>query len=187
MTALDRCDLIDFLGVAQKSEIDFLPITWQPTLDHIGRGATAEIRETLINIQKSFAFKRPLLRSAFDIEELETRIFPSLIAEISVLGHSSIRGHPSIIQLEGICWEIFAEERQTLSREEPIDTTKSGIVPVLVFEKAKHGDLHEFMTQGAGRKLQLMERLHLCSEIARVVADMHGNSMYYQRASYRKT
>src|ERR1700721_2658581 len=51
-------DLVAFLGLAQRLEIDFLPITWQPKLDVIGKGDTAEIWQTLINVQISFAFKR---------------------------------------------------------------------------------------------------------------------------------
>jgi hypothetical protein len=69
-------DFLSFLGIAQSLKVDFLPITWQPALDTIGYGGTAKIRQTLVNIQMSFAFKRLIL----------TENFQALVAEISVLG-----------------------------------------------------------------------------------------------------
>lgn len=172
-----RFDLTTLLGVAQQHDIDFLPITWQPVLDQIGQGATAEIRQNPMNLQTSFAFKRPLFMSSFDIEELESRIIPSLIAEISILGSPTIRRHANIIHLEGICWEVFSKERQSVSRKEPVLKSEGGIVPVLIFKKTKHGDLYRFMAHGAGGQLSFLERLRLCSEIAKAVAEMHSHRM----------
>ena len=171
-----RYDLMTFLGVAWRLEIDFLPITWQPGLDRIGRGATAEIREASMSLQAIFAFKRPILQFSFHFDELESRILPTLIAEISILGHPSIRQHPNIIQLEGICWEVLPEEGGIVSRERPIISGKGGIVPVLVFEKTNHGDLRSFMMNDAGKQLGFMERLEMCTAVAKAVADMHSNS-----------
>ena len=169
-----RFDQTTFLGVAQQYDIDFLPVTWQPALDQIGEGATAEIRQNPMNLQTSFAFKRPLFASS---DEFESRILPSLIAEISILGSPTIRRHANIIHLEGICWEVRSKEGQNVSRKEPILKSESGIVPVLIFEKTKHGDLHRFMAHGAGGQLSFLERLRLCSEIAKAVAEMHSHRM----------
>jgi hypothetical protein len=152
-----RHDFLTFLGIAQSLKIDFLPITWQPALDTVGQGGTAEIRQALINLQTSFAFKR--LISTRPAEEAKN--FQALIAEISVLGQPSIRDHPNIITLEGICWDIILETEK--------------VWPVLVFEKARLGDLLAFMEQGAGKKLSLEDRLQLCVDIATAVADMHSN------------
>ena len=59
IAALDQSyNFIDILAVAPRMNIDFLPITWQPALDGIGEGGTAEIRQSLIELQMSFAFKR---------------------------------------------------------------------------------------------------------------------------------
>ena len=173
-----RCDLTTFLSVAQQYDINFLPITWQPGLDQIGQGATAEIRENPMSLQTSFAFKRPLFRSSFDIDEFESRIIPSLIAEISILGSPTIRRHANIIHLEGICWEVLSSGGPDISRKEPILQSESGVVPVLIFEKTKHGDLHRFMAHGAGGQLSFLERLRLCSKIAKAVAQMHSHRMF---------
>ena len=174
--ALDRYDLITFLGAAQKLRIQFLPVTWQPALDRIGQGATAEIRESIATINFSFAFKRPTARSSFDFEEFERRLLPCLIDEISILGLPRVRKHPNIIDLEGICWEIISGKGMRISREIPVDFTTGdqGIVPVLVFQKSKHGDLYHFMMQDGGKKLGFSEKIDICLDVARAIAEMHS-------------
>ena len=112
-------DIVTFLGIAQRLNIDFLPITWQPALDRIGQGATAEIREASANLQFSFAFKRPVFGLCFEYEDFESRLLPCLIAEISILGLKSIREHPNTINLVYVGKSylgkrnIFREKRYT--------------------------------------------------------------------------
>lgn len=177
-TPLDRCDIVAFLGVAQSRGIDLLPITWEPTLDCLGQGRMAEIREASFSRPTSFAFKRGRFRNAYDLMELETRLLPSLAAEVAVLGHPSCWDYPSVAKLEGICWEVYPPDDQVLSREETINSRKGGIMPILVFEKAKQGDLYQFMTHGPGQQLGLNDRLWLCTEVASAVAIMHTNSKH---------
>lgn len=174
--SLDRCDMITFLGVAQKLRIQLLPITWQPTLDCIGQGATAEIRESVANINFSFAFKRPAVRLYFNFEAFERRLLPCLIDEISILGHPRIRKHPNIIDLEGICWEIISSNRMRISREIAVDFTTGdqGIVPVLVFQKSKYGDLYHFMMQDRSKELGFSDMVNICIDVARAIAEMHS-------------
>src|SRR5271154_3930657 len=120
-------DFINFLAVAQWRDVDFLPITWEPALDSVGAGATAEIRQSLINLQLSLAFKRVHLE----------RLCPghyrnairALISEALVLGHPVIRRHQNIIRLQGICWDVRPDN----------------VWPVLVFKKSQYGDLKRFM------------------------------------------
>ena len=159
----NQYDFISFLAIAKQLKVDFLPITWQPALDCIGGGATAEIRQSSINLQTSFAFKRftsPLqARTLVD----ETVIFRAIVAEILVLSHPSIRRHSNISELLGICWDVIEETGK--------------VWPVLVFEKATYGDLQIFMTQDRGLGLLHWEsRLKLCADVGRAVADMHSNS-----------
>ena len=169
-------DLITFLEVAQNLHVDFLAVMWQPALERIGSGATSEIRESLLSLNDSFAFKRAI---PFGIT-IGKHILPFLIAEISILSHHSVRDHPNINQLQGVCWEVYSStgHPQGFSRDRDIDLTTSGIIPVLVFEKTVHSDLYQFMTAGEGRELSLSERLHLCTDIAQAIADMHSNSKY---------
>ena len=177
-TPLDRCDIIAFLGVAQSRSIDLLPITWEPTLDCLGQGGTAEIREASFNQETSFAFKRQKFSIGYDLMELETQLLPSLAAEVAVLGHPSIWDYPRVAKLEGICWEVYPPDDQVLSREETTKSEEGGIVPILVFEKAKYGDLYQFMTHGSGQQLDLNDRLWLCTEVASAIAIMHINSKH---------
>ena len=155
-------DLISFLAVAQKLEIDFVPITWQPDLDAVGRGATAEIRQLLISLRMSFAFKR-LRWSASGLFD-EGRTLQALISEIKILGHPSIRCHPNIIRLEGACWDIPPGDEKV----EP------EVWPVLVFEKMKHGDLDSFINSDTGKIICLDDRLKLCADVASAMVTMQA-------------
>ena len=173
----EYCDFITFLGIAQSLQIDFLPITWQHGLENIGEGATGEIREALLDKTTSFAFKRRLFKESFEFEELKGQILPTLVAEISILHIPSIRYCPNIIDLVGVCWEVYCENEYNLSRDEPADFSKAAVIPVLVFQKSKFGDLHTFMMHGAGKFLSFDERLHLCIGVAEAISVMHARGM----------
>lgn len=121
--------------------------------------------------QFSFAFKAMSLprisddtSSQKDPATKERRAFQALIAEILILTHPSIRNHRNIINLEGVCWEISAEDGKAW--------------PVLMFEKAQFGDLHQFMKSDAGKSLDFQGSLQLCRNIARAIAAMHSGSTY---------
>ena len=143
-----------FLAVAQTLNFDFLPITWQPELDVVGQGATARIWQALVNLQMTFAFKRPRTQLGKEAEMLR-----ALTAEISILGHPSIRDHPAVVKIEGICWDLLEGGEV--------------VMPVLVFEKTKHGDLKKFITEGVGSTLSFHEKLELCFDIGLAIRDMH--------------
>lgn len=158
-------DLLTFLGVAQSLNIHFLPITWQPALDKVGEGATAEIRQALVNVQMSFAFKR--LKAPWGIGE-DAQYLRALIAEISVLGHPSIRRHPNVVDIEGICWDV--------------DSSSKKVWPVLVFEKTQHGNLNTFMTDSKCKDLDVKDRLKICFDVAHAVRDLHGAGTCFSAA-----
>lgn len=160
-------NLITFLAIAQKLEIDFLPIKWQPALSEVGAGGTAEIRQSLIHLQMSFAFK--VVKNAAWIDKIDETQRPKemktgiqvLISEIFVLGHPSVREHPNIISLLGICWDI----------------QPSGCVwPVLVFERTALGDLWSFAESEEGKNISIETRLKLCADVATAVRDLHQSS-----------
>lgn len=151
-------DFISFLAVAQKWEIDILPITWQPALDAVGKGATAEIRQLLINLQISFAFKRVRRVNRGVPDDKGT--FQALISEVAVLSQPSIRNHPNIIHLEGTCWDISPENEK--------------VWPVLVFEKTQYGDLDNFLRSEIGGMISFEDRLDLCADVAAAVLTMHS-------------
>lgn len=153
---VSKCDFITFLAVAQKMQVDILPITWQSARGMIGKGATSTIYEALINSQTSFAFK-----CTSDYRKLlNTNDFQFLINEVTVL--SQLREHPNIVELQGICWDVTADDE---------------VWPVLVFEKAQFGDLYNFLKLPVGRDLSIPERLSLCVDIGTAIIDMHSHGM----------
>ena len=154
-------DFLDFLGVAQSLKIDFLPITWQPALDLVGEGGTAEIRQALINLQTSFAFKH-FKHPKF--AEQESQVWRALIAEISVLGSPTIRYHPNVAVIEGICWDVVNGGEK--------------VWPVLVFEKTRIWDLNRFMKTGRGKELDSKSRLNMLFDVALAVRDLHATGRF---------
>lgn len=154
-----HCGFNSFLLIAQKLQIDFLPVSWQPALQGIGLGGTEETRQSLMNLQMTFAFKRARQPSGSGLHE--THIFRCLTAEILVLGHPSIYGHPNILRLEGICWDVSPEDEKVL--------------PFLVFEKSQYGDLGWFANSGSGIHMSFEHRSKLCADIVVAVQVMHSN------------
>src|SRR6185436_9668785 len=53
----DKFNFLSFLATAQALQIEFLPIAWDVARGFIGEGGTSRIRQTLVNIDTSFAFK----------------------------------------------------------------------------------------------------------------------------------
>lgn len=156
---------IDTLALAQRLRVHFLPITWQAALGPLNRGGQAAIYQALVNAQTSLAFK--CFRTRPQTYEPD---FQELINEIIVLTHPSIRQHPHIARLEGICWDI--------PQDAPIS-------PVLVFEKAQIGDLYNFVTSTKGEDLSAEDRLNTCVDIGTAVRDMHSNGRYTNHFVYR--
>jgi hypothetical protein len=161
-------NLVTFLGAAQAHGINFVPITWQPNLDQAGRGATAEIRQSLLSLQTSLVFKRIQpsrfsKRSEEASKEGETKAFHALISEISVLGLAG--QHPNISNLLGICWDVN-EDRAAW--------------PVLVFKKAPLGNMDEFMRLYFDNARSWVTKVKLIAGIARAVEYMHTLSKVTQ-------
>lgn len=147
---------IALLGLAQRLGVDLLPLTWQAILGSLeedgkgGRGGQAKIFQSYVNVETSFAFKR-----------FERDSFREVISELLVLTQAEIRKHPYITRLEGLCWDVNADD---------------DIRPVLVFEKSHFGDLYHFMRSGIGKDLSIEDRLRLCVDVGIAIWAMHANS-----------
>jgi len=176
-------DFIKFLEVCQNLNFDFLPITWQPALDNLGNGGQAEIRQSLVNLAMSFAFRRVKVQG--DTRETENTAYQSLVSQITILGYPGIRNHPNIVSLIGVCWDVRpAQAIQLPEHIQPPDdiqfqcgvqSRQWKVWPVLVFEKTKHGDLNCFMASKLGMDLDIAGRLKLCVDIANGLRDLHNN------------
>lgn len=141
-----------FLGLAQRLNVSFLPITWQATLGPVGKGGQAGINQALVNIQISFAFKH------FDYKPQDP--FRMAAQEMVVLSHRVIREHQHIVRLEGICWDIRSRVQ---------------VRPVLVFQKSDLGDLYKFSITEEYKCLSIKDKLNLCTDIGIAIRDMHLN------------
>jgi serine/threonine protein kinase len=148
-------NLLALLATAQDKEVDFLPITWDEATGD--RGGQATISQSFFNEKLSYVFKR--LHRNFKYPAEEIIALRAVISEIIVLGHPEIRGHPNIVRLVGVCFEIDHETKIPW--------------PVLVLQKAEHGDLKKYIDSPRGKELSFRERLDLCVEVAAAITLMH--------------
>lgn len=155
-------DFIKFLALAQKMELDFIPITWQPSLPRLGFGGTAELSQSFLSLQTSLAFKRVNLYKRDDNPAgYRDSTLKRIMAETWALSIPQIRDHPSVVQIEGVCWEL--------------DPSGGYFWPVLVYDKAERGDLSEFSNSHSWKDLCSEERLRLCFDIGDAIMTMHNN------------
>lgn len=159
------CDLLTFIGVVQTLRLGILPIKWRAVRQPTGVGATGRINVASMDIDTSFAFKcvsdEQKDRVAQQEQHMtEEKIMQAFINEITILGHPSIRNHPNIVELEGVCWDVKSDGK---------------VWPVLVFEKTQHGDLYDFAMRPTGRDLSFAQRLKFCIDIGVAIKDMHSN------------
>ena len=146
-------DLIAFLSIVQKCNVDYLPITWQPALGTLGVGGSATISQSTFITKKPLAFKR------FHHSENSDGDFLPLMSEVLILSQPPIQNHPNIVDLEGICWEI--------------ESWTEKAVPVLVFEKASW-DLQQFMNVREGMDMVFEDRLKICADIGNAIMALHA-------------
>ena len=148
-----QSDLIAFLSIVQKCDVDYLPITWQPALSSLGIGGSGTISQSTFIAEKPLAFKR------FHHSEDSDDDFSSLISEVLILSQPPIQNHPNIVDLEGVCWEIKPRTEKA--------------VPVLVFEKASW-DLQQFMNVREGMDMVVEDRLKICADIGGAIVALHA-------------
>ena len=148
-------DLISFLGLMQQLGVDLLPIKWQPALENLGIGGSANISQAILNASTSFAFKR-LLIGGVDVETC----FKRLAKEAFILRQIPLAHHKHLIRLEAYCCEILKKPER--------------ILPVLIFEKFPLGNLQDFLLSAEPSNITFSERLSFCADIADALSALHG-------------
>ena len=151
-------NFINFLSVAQDAELDFVPIVWQSILGKIGEESRAEVNESLVTVDLSFAFKCVRAKERYSESE-RRRNYKNLIAEVRVLGLVAKTQHPYLTRLEGISWDIASDGE---------------VWPVLMSEKTKHGSLFKFASSKEWQSLTVIQKLKLYTEAALAIRDMHS-------------
>jgi hypothetical protein len=151
-----RFDFLSFLEAVQVNKVDVLATTWQQALDTLGTGATAEVRQSLVNLQTSFAFKRPMFRHA----SLDTdTLFEWLIREVTILRHPIARKHKNLLGLEGVCWDYH--------------TSNESLRPVLIFQRAQHGDLLQYALKKGFQTMTVSHRMDLATDAMSALNALH--------------
>jgi hypothetical protein len=154
-------DLVS-LTVVQKCEAEFLPMTWQPAVESLGEGGTAEFSQSLVNRFLGFAYKR----TNDEYSNQHPGFYKHMISEVLALESPHVRAHPNVVDLEGIYWEV-----------------KNGIaLPVLVFPKAELGDLRSLMQSQQGSGLEFDARVSLCVDIAKGITALHDSGRMSRRS-----
>ncbi|KAL2870917.1 uncharacterized protein BJX67DRAFT_210585 [Aspergillus lucknowensis] len=169
-------NIITFLTLLQKAKIPILPLTWQSSRQLLGRGATSQVNQSLVDIETSFAFKRVAEKDR--LEKTDQEIFRRLINEVYMLRHKAVVNHPNILELQGICWDVPLKNKHPApERAEPgfLDTDK--VWPVLVFQKAHFEDLYTFAQRPIGQALGVPERWKICLDIGTAMAHMQSHCM----------
>ncbi|KAF8853232.1 kinase-like protein [Acephala macrosclerotiorum] len=155
-------DLVRLIAIANMLQVEIFPLTWQPSLEMLGQGATGSISQSALNDQVHFAFKRfnrintnPALTES-DFRRIQ---FDAMISEMVVLSCPEVCDHPNIVDLEGLCWEVVRPSGE--------------VWPVLVFQRAKCGDLRHFLKLPEAGSFNLDDRIFTCGEVAKALRIMH--------------
>ena len=113
-----QSDLIAFLSIVQKFEVDYLPITWQPALGTLGEGGSGSISQSTYMTKNPLAFKR-----FYDSGDSDGGFLP-MMSEVLILSQPPIQNHPNIVDLQGITWEI----RPTTEKAVPVLKDRKSVV-----------------------------------------------------------
>jgi serine/threonine protein kinase len=153
-------DLLSFISIAEKLDVDFVQTTWQPALEMLGKGATSMVQQAQMDAKFGLAFKRSMAWSEEDFadtKQQEVARYKALIYELIAL--AVLSKHPNVIDLLGITWEIDAETEQ--------------VWPVLLTERSIYGTMADFLPSEIGTNLDCRGKLKLCADIARACQTLH--------------
>jgi Protein tyrosine and serine/threonine kinase len=160
-------DLISFLAYAQNCNVPLVSLPWHSGLPRLGKGGTGLVVEALVDIERSFAFKRFSPLDVFSRPVPDSRRFQNLLSELAVLQIPHVRDHDNIVDLIAITWEYDRSTRR--------------VWPVLVTPKAKYGDLQSFLLSSEERRAASFEaRIKLCIDIANAIDVMHNCSKLFR-------
>ncbi|KAK5654579.1 hypothetical protein OQA88_7208 [Cercophora sp. LCS_1] len=157
----EHWDLLTFLSIAAKFQVDFSEETFRLGLRSLGRGATSNVVETSLSKDHGLAFKVPTASAASfgaeNTEKAEVKQLKILIHELVAL--ESLRSNPFVVDLLGITFHVNVEFNQVL--------------PVMLTEASTHGTLTRLFLSAKGSTLTTAQRLKLCGNVAQACYGMH--------------
>lgn len=164
LSRLPHYDLVSFLAISERiPSLQFYTFTpdFRPKDQLIIKGgASGLVHDIALSSNHGIIFKRYR-------EPSRSGNFKAIIAEIMVLKHPVFAKHPNIVDLDGITWDVEISD----------DEQPHQVTPVLVFRRAEHGTLAEFLRSSSGRGSSLGERLKLCTDIALALEAIHAFGM----------
>ncbi|KAF2812457.1 TPR-like protein [Mytilinidion resinicola] len=158
----ESASLVDFLNAVQQNGISFLPVSWHKGLGILGRGLSGGIQQSTADVATVLAFKEGI-PSKHERDTEQDQDWYSLVTEITVLQHKSIRENPYITDLIGVSFYV-----------EPNAGTEKRAWPLLVTSKVNRGDLSTMLTNEQQGLLTENMRMQLFAEIAEAVYTLHA-------------
>ena len=166
-------NFLSFLAILQVMAVDIVPARWQRVLSAcLFKGASSSINQTLLTKNDTLAFK--CIEDS--MKKHENHVFKLMSNEVLVLAHPSIKGHPNVAQLLGVCWDI--DPHWDVDDDDDDDDEENKIWPALIFERTKHDDLWSFVHSPDGKKLSMDDRVRLCQDIGNSILFMHSKCKY---------
>lgn len=165
-TISEFASLIDFLNAVQKQGVSILPISSQRGLEILGRGLAGAIQQSTADIATVLAFKEGV-PSKHEHDTEQDQDWYSLVTEITILQHATIRANPHFINLIGVSFYVeptnIAERRRAW--------------PLLVTSKVNIGDMSTVLRGRHQDILTELTRLQLFAEVAEAVHILHSCGM----------
>jgi hypothetical protein len=155
--------LVDFLNVVQKQGVSLLPISSQRGLEILGRGLAGTIQQSTADIATVLAFKEGV-PSKHEHDTEQDQDWYSLVTEVTILQHATIRANPHFVDLIGISFYVELTDRAERRRAWPL----------LVTSKVNIGDMSTVLRGGHKDILTEISRLQLFAEVAEAVHILHS-------------
>jgi len=170
-------NILTCLACAQQRDIDLVGLSPFEAQGQLGQGGQSTVMQTRASVDTVLAFKKPNSKgvgSWLSTRSLTKRIenvYRDVATEIMALSEPGIRDHPNIIQLQAISWEVQNIRTWTFKKV-------PRVWPVLLMERADHGDLQDYLATKEGRELNFEDKIEFCHGIASAIAAAHSKGRF---------
>lgn len=164
--ASDSTNFIDFLAAVQLYAIPLLPVSPQIYRGHLGHGLSGHIDQAGVDVGTFLAFKEGVPSKQLR-DDSKAREWSSLVTELAVLQHPSIRGSPYVGNLLGVSFSI--KGGQDGRRAWPILTTCKASLGSLetVFRNPEQPLPDELRQRIFAHVIQSIYLLHNCGKLSK--------------------
>ncbi|KAI9657159.1 MAG: hypothetical protein M1821_003326 [Bathelium mastoideum] len=157
----EYASLVDFLNTVWEQKVSLLPVSSQRGQEILGRGLSGGIEQATQNATTVLAFKEGIPSKRIH-DTADDQDWYSLVTEIAILQHGSIRSNPHFIDLIGVSFYV-----------EATNNSERRAWPLLVTPKINAGNLASVL-ENLPELLTDATRFRLCSEILEAVHVLHS-------------